>query len=45
MESDTWQAYTFQCRQHRYRPINDATLEGKPKFHATQLAAWQRGPV
>ena len=24
--------------------INDATLDGKNTFHATQLAAWQRGP-
>jgi len=24
--------------------INDSTLDGKNTFHATQLAAWQRGP-
>ena len=24
--------------------INDATLDGKNTFHATQIAAWQRGP-
>ena len=24
--------------------INEGTLDGKTTFHATQLAAWQRGP-
>lgn len=24
--------------------INDSTLDGKNTFHATQMAAWQRGP-
>ena len=24
--------------------INEATLDGQNKFHATQYAAWQRGP-
>lgn len=24
--------------------INEATLDGKGTFHATQVAAWQRGP-
>jgi hypothetical protein len=23
--------------------INDSTLDGKNTFHATQMAAWQRG--
>ena len=25
--------------------INDSTLDGKNTFHATQVAAWQRGPT
>lgn len=25
--------------------INDSTLDGKNTFHATQVAAWQRGPI
>ena len=25
--------------------IDDSTLNGKNTFHATQLAAWQRGPA
>ncbi len=25
--------------------INDSTLDGKNTFHATQVAAWQRGPA
>ena len=25
--------------------INDASLDGKNSFHATQVAAWQRGPA
>ena len=25
--------------------INDSTLDGKDTFHATQVAAWQRGPI
>ena len=25
--------------------INDSTLDGKNTFHATQIAAWQRGPA
>ena len=24
--------------------INEASLDGKYSFHATQVAAWQRGP-